>query len=235
MDSDPLKGAVEVGVKAAIEGIGTFLDRVCIPAAEEFGLLLKDRVSYWRLSQLIKIVGKAEQKLREFKGPEDLKAHPRLVFTIIEQGSWAEGEELQEMWSGLLASSCTKDGKDDSNVLFLSLLSQLTASEAMILNYACQEARKYRGTDDFVYASWLEIPISELQKISRLENRERLVREMEHLMSMGLLESWHKPRPYTSLVNVTPTLLALQFFVRCQGSLRSPREYFRLAKSESVG
>jgi hypothetical protein len=47
------------------------------------------------------------------------QAHPRVLHEIIENASWVDDEEVQAMWAGLLASSCTEDGKDDKNLIYI--------------------------------------------------------------------------------------------------------------------
>jgi hypothetical protein len=54
---------LDTTTKGIIEGAGAFLSKVCLPAAEEMGLLFRDRVSYWRALNLAKILKKAESKL----------------------------------------------------------------------------------------------------------------------------------------------------------------------------
>jgi len=65
--------------KGVVEGASAFLGRICLPAAEEFGLLLKDKVSGWRTKNVVAIVQKAEGKLKSISGPENKHAHPRIV------------------------------------------------------------------------------------------------------------------------------------------------------------
>jgi len=91
-----------------VDGAGAFLGRICLPAAEEFGQLLRDRIKYWRAVNASKIAAMAEARLRALNAGKSVQAHPRLVGAIIEQGSWTDDEEVQQMWAGLLASSCTQ-------------------------------------------------------------------------------------------------------------------------------
>jgi hypothetical protein len=44
----PLSKAAERVIDGAVEAAKSLFDRICLPAAEEFGLLLKDRLSHWR-------------------------------------------------------------------------------------------------------------------------------------------------------------------------------------------
>src|ERR1039457_4472912 len=106
----PVAKAVDRTTEASLAGASAFLSRICLPAAEEFGLLLRDRVGHWRATNAAKIAAKAEQLTAGAKGR--LEAHPRLAWQIIEKGSWTDDEVIQNMWAGLLASSCS-GRKDD--------------------------------------------------------------------------------------------------------------------------
>src|SRR5438552_9230450 len=138
----PVGEAITTAVKGTVDGAAAFLSRICLPAAEEFGLLLRDRVSHWRTQNLIKIAEKTERKLGPTPDAAHMHAHPRLVHLTLENGSWADTDELQEMWAGLLASACTIDGKDESNLIFVNLLSQLTSIQVKVLNYGCENSEK---------------------------------------------------------------------------------------------
>ena len=126
LGTKPLAEAVHTVTKAAVDGASAFLSRICLPAANEFGLLLQDKVSEWRRSNAVKIAQKAEQKYNELPASQERYAHPRLLMQIVDQGSWIEDEDVQELWAGLIASSCTDEGKDDSNLMFIDLLARLT-------------------------------------------------------------------------------------------------------------
>lgn len=60
----------------------------------------------------------SERMLRVATDYEDKKALPRLVVLTLEQVYWVDADEVREMWAGLLASSCTIDGKDESNLIY---------------------------------------------------------------------------------------------------------------------
>ena len=237
--------AINAVTKGAIDGASAFLGRICLPAAEELGLLFRDRVSHWRAFQAAKIAEKAEEKLKTISDSEHGQAHPRLVGLTIEHGSWVDTDEVQEMWAGLLVSSCTKDGKDESNLMFINLLSQLTASQARVLSYGCEKSEKVLSTSGLVAVySGVYVSLKELTKITGIGDIYRLDRELDHLRVLGLLAAGMFPNPiYTELgptyteveptvANLMPAALGLQMYVRCQGSRKSPAEYFELIKSE---
>jgi hypothetical protein len=132
----PIADSINTATKAIVDGSSAFLSRICLPAAEEFGLLLRDRVSHWRALNAARIVAKTEPLVNSFPDANNCHAHPRLVAQIIEHGSWTDSGEVQRLWAGLLASSCTVDGSDDSNLIFVDTLSRLTLLQARILEYA---------------------------------------------------------------------------------------------------
>ena len=114
----PISESLNTVTRGVVDGLSAFLSRICLPAAEEFGLLLKDKVSSWRAKNAIAIVDKAQAELN-FKTNDKRHAHPILVSSIIENGSWSDCDEIQDMWAGLLASSCTESGGDESNLIFI--------------------------------------------------------------------------------------------------------------------
>ncbi len=218
----PYGEALKAATEAAIQGVGNFLNRIVMPATEEFGLLLKDRVSYWRAINLKKITEKSKQLL----GSTSNHAHPRLIAQIIENGSWSDDTVVQDMWAGLLSSSCTPDGKDDSNLFFINLLSQLTKSQARFLNYTCAEAPKSVDNSGLIVIGSFHVWISELLSIYEINDIHVIDRELDHLRALGLIRGGIMVDAHAA--DIAPTPLGLYMYVRCQGSLDSPGKYFRL-------
>jgi len=85
------------------------------------------------------MIREAEIKFNKYNRDINKHAHPRLVSKIIEQGSWVDEDIVQGMWAGLMASSCTEDGQDESNFIFISILGQITSLQARVIKYwECQ-------------------------------------------------------------------------------------------------
>ena len=227
----PFADAANKITSSVIDGVAAFLSRICLPAAEEYGLLLRDRVRGWRTQNVAAITQAAERKLGDAGAAEGVSAHPRLVNRILEEGSWIEDSEVQEMWGGLLASACSKTGDDDSNLLFVNLLSGLTGLQARILRYACEHARKYKSSSGLIQSSLLEVTAEDLIKLTGEVDLQRLDREMDHLRALELLNQGGfsvEGGPLTA--GLTPTALALHLYARCQGSRSSPIDYFGITE-----
>ncbi len=231
----PFGEAANTLAKGAVDGANAFLGRICLPAAEELGLLLRDRVGLWRTQNTARILLKAERLLKAKGGYEGKHANPRVVFRSLEEGSWVTGDGVRDMWAGLLASSCSDDGSDESNLIFINLLSQLTTAEARILNHSCQSAVKKINAAGGITAGDLMVGCDELMSICGIKDDfNHLDRELDHLRTLGILvETGGFPDDSAAgIADVTPTALSLNLYVRCQGSRETPLEYFQLAVSD---
>jgi len=219
----PLADSISKTTTATLDAASAFLSRICLPAAEEFGLLLQDKVRVWRSNNALKVVSIAQRRLQNAN--DKLHAHPRLVSSVLEHGSWSDEKELQEMWGGLLASSCTKDAKDDSNVIFVHLLSHLTSLQARILTYSCENCVKNTdqygliGANDPMY-----IDIDLLKSIAMSDDIHRIDRELDNLRGLELIHSGIEFKG--GRAEISPTALALHLYIRSNGSIASPKEYF---------
>lgn len=225
----PIAKSVEKVTEGAIDGAEAFLSRICLPAAEEFGLLLRDKVSNWRAQNSIKIIQKSQLLLDDRLSEVVLHAHPRIVYDALEKGSWAEDDHMQKLWSGLLASSCSEDGKDESNLIFINILAQLTSSQGALINYACSNASKHATAAGWINCDEvLIVKINELERIMGIADFHQLDRELDHLRSLDLIFEGFVPEHTDA--NIAPTALCLQLFVRCQGYVGSPLDYFGIEK-----
>lgn len=225
----PVGDAINKVTEATVDGAMGFLRLICRPAAEEFGYLLQDHVKVWRATNAAQLVKKAEAKYKALGYPPSFKASPRLVSTILEKGSWTDDDNLQDMWSGLLTSSCSEDGKEDSNLIFTNLLSQLTSLEAVMLNYMCIETKKkYSNNGSMLVETKHLASREEICEAFKEEDISRICRESEHLNSLGLTYYiiGDKSRAESYFANVGATRLGFHLFVRCQGSTLDPDEYF---------
>jgi hypothetical protein len=234
--SDPLglgRAADAAGkvVERLLDGAGAFLGRICLPAAEEFGLMARDHVRHFRVVNAARLALKAKEKLDAMlPSGETAKAHPRVAGAILEEGSWVDDEEMQEMWAGLLASSCTEDGRDDENLFYVNILRQMTGSQARLMNHACEHAEKHANGPHLITASTLVIPFDEAKRITGTRDIGRLSREYSALQALNLFEGGHEFGVVSDMpgvsIEMVPSRVALAMYVRCQGSRQPIAEYF---------
>jgi hypothetical protein len=229
------KKPLEKLTEAVIRGAEAVLGRICLPAAEEYGLLLRDRMKVWRAKNLLSLTEKLERKLIENKVPEGDHAAPRLVSKIVEEATWIDDSMVQDMWAGLLSSSCTESGNDDSNLIFANLLGSLTKLEARVLNFACDRVEKHVDVSGLAYPVRLVVPYAELCQIAQENDIQRLDRELDHLRALMLLEGGLAMHAAENHVFLTPTSLALHMYIRCSGSRATPAEFFRIQAPTTQG
>jgi hypothetical protein len=173
---------------------------------------------------------KAEVKLNAISAPPDFHAPPRLVSLILDQSSWTDDDMVQDMWAGILASACDSSGVDDSNLLFITLLSQLTSVEARIINNVCEKSIKNISSAGWIFAVPYMLPLAELEALTNIHDFHRIDRELDHLRNLGLIETHGGFPTHSTIANVTPSALGLQLYVRCQGYNGSPIEFFGINK-----
>ena len=228
----PIGDAANTTVEKSFQGIEGFLKSVCVPALDEVGLLLRDKVRHWRLNNILRILDKAKGKL-QFENEElQIQAHPRVALAIIDNGSLNDNDEVQEMWAGLFASSCSKNGQEDENLIFVDLLKQLTVAEARILKYACESARKIIYKNGLITGDYLNLDCKSLMEISGVNEIHRLDRELDHLRSLELIGSGLGSGGFSAddehlVADISPTPLALNLYVKSQGHNADPAFYWQ--------
>ena len=244
-DSKPLNILAE----GAVKGAGQFLGKICNPAAEEFGLLLRDKVRHWRNKNFIKIAKEAEELTERTSEDRNLQLSPRILSLIYENGSWVEDRLLQKMWAGLMASSCYDDGSDKS-IIYVDILSKISKAEAELLNYISRSC-EWRITvlENIVEALPVFPTPLELKKVTELESFEDIIEVVSHLEVLGLIvhekeladsriehydetekESldWEKlseDGQWADYVELKLTNLGIRLFLRAQGIEKRPSEY----------
>jgi hypothetical protein len=224
LGAKPIADAALVVTKGSVDGAGAFLSRICLPVAEEFGLLLKDKVGHWRANNAAKIANKAEILLNRQASDGPVFAHPLLIGRIIEHGSWQDDDLVQNMWAGVLASSCTKTGQDQHNIIYTRLLEQLTTSQAHFIEHICISCPKSLSSNGLVEAGDFVFDISDVLETYGNTDIDAVDVELDHLRQVGLL---HRGFVFgESQADIAPTTLCLNFYARCQGYIGSISEYY---------
>lgn len=125
----------------AVDGVGKFFSAICMPAADEFGLLLKDHVAAYRLKNLEKISEKAKSIIGHQKITPTGDSSPKVIKDIIEESSWAEDDQIQRMWAGLIAISASNTRNSDDSPVYIETLKKLTPFQARVINHVYSDPR----------------------------------------------------------------------------------------------
>lgn len=193
------------------------LEAICKPAAEELGFILRDKLRVYRLKNITPILQEARAMLERRGSLGNLKGHPRIAVKVIEEGSLVEDSDLQKMWAGILASSCTEDGTDETNLIFVNIIAQLSSSQARIIRLPFIEGNYLAYQHDGSEYTDLEKERSELISYTGLPNWGILKRELDHLNSLGLVSYSLTSNPQRTTVRLHYDEAALRLYARCQG------------------
>lgn len=141
LGAKPLAKAVEKITEKSVDGLGAFFGAICMPAAEEFGLLLKDKIAAFRKRNLEAIASKSKQKIEHQRLEPTGDANPLLLRQIIEDASWTEDPSIQSMWAGLLAVASSRRAVADDSLVYTDTLKRLTPFQARLVNRIYSDPR----------------------------------------------------------------------------------------------
>src|ERR1051325_6673073 len=99
------------------------------PAAGEFAERIHDGVRLYRFGRQLKCLQKAE-KMAQDAGFTPKAVPIKLLFPLLEGASLEEDEDLHTMWAALLANASSPDTAEDVRPGFITILKNMTRSEA---------------------------------------------------------------------------------------------------------
>ncbi|HEX3892964.1 MAG TPA: hypothetical protein VHW46_10365 [Terracidiphilus sp.] len=201
-----------------------FMRRICPPADEKITELLHKTLSNVRAANTVEIALKAERLQAQEPDAYCMVAHRDLILRILEHGSWVDVEWLQELWAGLLATSCTLEGQDESNLVYVNLLSRLAPLPTQILTMACAKAMQAMTESVPASPARLACSAEEIARITRSNNMLKIYKSIGELSELGLMEK--NPRSISpedpGAAKAMPTQLGLAMFARCNGQRDAP-------------
>lgn len=128
--------AVEKGIDLAKD----FLDKLIIPAVEETGLLLKDKVTLWKFKNQVRILNKAKDYCEKNNiSPKTISL--KLLCPLLDNASLEEEEELQDKWAILLSNLVDSDQNIENHV-FPYILGQISTNEFLFLEKVYNDKRE---------------------------------------------------------------------------------------------
>ena len=127
----------KVAGEALAKETGGVTGKVFGPAAEEFGLFLRDYATRWRAERSLYTAQRAHQLLAD-RGIKPKGVSPKTAVAVLEGSSLEDDDRISEMWAGLLARA-SGIGETGAEPAFCAVLKQLGSADALILR-ACWAA-----------------------------------------------------------------------------------------------
>ena len=182
---------------------------ICPSGSEAIIQLMEKELGVARMACAVDIILIAKELLAGALKSTHLYAHPGLVLRIIEHGSWAEEQLIKSYWAGLLASACTPDGKDISNLKHVDSFSLMRMLHFQLLAEASRRVNAGIET---------ACPPDELTKITGVADLTPIYRAIGLLGELGLLEKSIKSTyAFGEKVVIAPTELGRNMMARCKG------------------
>jgi hypothetical protein len=119
--------ALEKGIEIAKD----FLDKLVMPTVEETGLLIREKVTYWRFKNQVKVLNKAKEYcVKHNIEPKTISF--KLLVPLLEASSLEEDEVLQNKWA-ILLSNMVDSQQNVENHVFPYILGQISTNEYLFL------------------------------------------------------------------------------------------------------
>ncbi|TNE58935.1 MAG: DUF4393 domain-containing protein [Alphaproteobacteria bacterium] len=111
-----------------------FVKKLVGPSIEQIGEIAGDWARYWRMHNWTIIAEKTEKLLAK-KGLQAAVSPipPGLAFLTIQQASFEDDPNLQDLWAGLLANAMTGGSRHSVAKLAVRILSEMEPLDAKIL------------------------------------------------------------------------------------------------------
>jgi len=194
-----------------------FLCRLCHDGAHESILLFGRELDQSRTENAMEIAENAE-KLLASEPDHSMRAHPQIVSSIIEHGSWAD-DLTRQLWAGLLATSCTEEGTDQSNKPFVDLLVDVTQTQCRIFVAGCMKALQLMSGIEFPPPGRIVLTPDQLIRLTDVSDVSRNATDIACLFNFGIIERNFNFTSYlpAEKIDITPSRLGLELFQRCKG------------------
>ncbi|MDT0644967.1 hypothetical protein RM553_19195 [Zunongwangia sp. F363] len=114
-------------IEKGLELIKDFTSKLIGPTIEEVGLLLSDKIKFFRFKNQINILIKAQEYVKK-KNIKIKEIPTKILVPLLENASLEENEEMQEKWSFMIGNLADSD-KNLQNQIFPYLLSQISLNE----------------------------------------------------------------------------------------------------------
>lgn len=193
--------------------------RLCRAGAGHILQLFGGELDEARTATAVQIAIEADKLLAAEPDTATLRAHPGHVAHLIKFGSWAIGSLTKQLWAGLLATSCTPDGKDESNRKLVDLLVNVTPTQALIFVVACNKALAVMSENEARPSTRIIFTPDEMKQLTGKTDLTRVATDIAYLFHAELVDRNFDFTSYipTENFDITPGPLGMELYRKCKG------------------
>ena len=226
-DAKPWKFLLEVAAEqskpngvldlACLANAIAFLSRLSPEGAKKIALVVDAGWTKARVANVVQILLKTESLLPPDFSAGSIRVRARLVVKVLEFGSRADERWIQQLWAGLLVSSCIAPPTDDSDEVFADHFGKLTATHVRILKHACVRLGALVAESGADTAQPIICGREEIMEIAASRELVRIERDLDHLYGLGLLERRATTATTSThfAADITPSRLGRDLYARC--------------------
>ena len=144
MSDDKTIELAKEAIKQSLEIAKNFVGKLVDPALEEGGGIIQDTIKFWRFKNQINIILKAKKFLEE-KSIEPAKILPKVLVSILENGSLEEDATIQDKWAALLANAADPNKRYFVKPSFAGILKELSTLEVVLLDKIFDEVNQNKN------------------------------------------------------------------------------------------
>lgn len=207
--------AVEAG-----QSFGRFIARFVAGSLEQGMGIFEDRLRYMRWERQVRLMQRAEQLMKEIGLEKPSRAIPlKLAVPLLEAASLEDDDHLQDMWARLLVNAANSGSKVSLQRAYISILEQITAFEAHILQkiYALPyEKTQHNGVVVGNLPDSVEAGVENRTSDDHLpEPREDVTLALANLARLGCVAIQKSMGGGELFKEINPTLLGKTFVEAC--------------------
>jgi hypothetical protein len=129
---DPTNAAVKATIEAVLRPIEGIVKTIAGPAAEELGMVIRDKVKEYRFKRQVRFFTTVKQ-LCAAAGIKPKAVNMPLLMDILDRASMEPDDDLQDLWANLLANAADPNYKGLITTAFPDMLKQIPKDEALFL------------------------------------------------------------------------------------------------------
>lgn len=219
--------AEEKAIEEAAKTVRHYLDEVLLAPLSEYGLFLKDKISFWRFKNQVNTAMKAREFLNKKGVSIDAikgKVSDEAIVPLLEASSETADPTLSDMFASLIAGAMSPESATLIHPSFGKVLNQLSSLDGFIIHKLYKDIRLSESKNGFKPKGLNEkIPLHRQLGFNETELAEKIRRPVEqvhicfqNLIRLGICDEGHNFLSRANKVaRISFTDYGLEFVKRC--------------------